>query len=97
MYIAIGCMIIGVVTGYFMRGRMDGFPLGKVTMAVICLLLFILGLELGRNDMLMENLPVLGIKSFVIAFMTVLGSVVFAWILYRYVVQGKKNGKEDGR
>ena len=86
MYIAIACMIVGLLIGRLFRSRID-IPISKVIMVVICLLLFILGLELGANNQLMSNLPTLGFYAFTISFLALLGSIICAKIIYKYIVK----------
>lgn len=91
MYIAILFMVAGYLAGVLLRRRFT-FRTGTVMLAAVCVLLFVLGMELGRNRMLMESLSTLGLKALAVAVLSVAGSVVCAAFLYRLI--RKDNGKD---
>jgi uncharacterized membrane protein YbjE (DUF340 family) len=51
-------------------------------MATIILLLFLMGVEIGGNERIMQNLTSLGVEALVIAVAATLGSIVAARIVY---------------
>jgi uncharacterized membrane protein YbjE (DUF340 family) len=79
----VAIMIAGIVLGYFMRQR---DLLKKINdsliMWAIYLLLFVLGLTIGANEVIMKNLPTLGLKALAISIGGILGSVILAWFTY---------------
>ena len=84
MYIALGLMFVGLFVGRLLQKRVK-IGISPLIMAVICLLLFILGLELGYNDNLISKFASIGTASSVIAVCAVLGSCFAAKILYKYI------------
>lgn len=85
-------MLIGVVAGMALRGvKLRGVISGAVTL-LIWLLLFVLGVEVGHNRMVIENIATLGLEGFFIAVMCVAGSSLAAWLLWRYARGGKEHG-----
>ena len=73
MFTVIGIMFIGIGLGYMLRRQ--SFPwINKAITALIWLLLFLLGIEVGHNERIIRSLPTLGIEAFVIALACVLGS-----------------------
>lgn len=56
-------------------------PTGTITMISICLLLLVLGMEIGSNKELLSSLPTMGLTSVIVSVGGILGSVVLAKIL----------------
>ena len=77
MIITIGFLLAGFLLGLLLKGRMK-LPTSAITLASICLLLFILGLEIGGNRELLANLPTMGLTALVVSVLAILGSVFFA-------------------
>ena len=89
MFTVIGIMFIGIGLGYLLRRQ--SLPwINKALTALIWLLLFLLGIEVGQNERIIRSLPTLGVEAFVIAIVCVLGSCVAAWGLWKYV-----NGRKE--
>ena len=89
MFTVIGIMFIGIGLGYLLRRQ--SLPwINKAITALIWLLLFLLGIEVGHNERIIRSLPTLGLEAFIIAIVCVLGSCVAAWGLWRYV-----NGRKE--
>lgn len=77
MIITIGILLAGFLLGLLLKGRVK-LPTSAITLASICLLLFILGLEIGGNRELLANLPTMGLTALVVSVLAILGSVVLA-------------------
>ena len=91
MFTVIGIMFAGIGLGYLMRRQ--ALPwINNVTTALIWLLLFLLGIEVGHNEQIIRSLPTLGLEAFVIAIVCVLGSCLAAWALWKHV-NGRKEAK----
>ena len=77
-------MFIGIGLGYMLRRQfLPG--INKAITALIWLLLFLLGIEVGHNERIIRSLPTLGLEAFIIAIVCVLGSCAAAWGLWKYV------------
>lgn len=88
MFIVIGIMLTGIGIGFLLRNRK--LPnLSHLTMGLIWLLLFLLGLEVGHNDTLIRNLHALGLEALLLAAAGVLGSVIAARLLWVYLYRRK--------
>lgn len=94
MYTAITIMFIGMVLGRLLR-RTVKFSLSPYIMVVICLLLFVLGLEIGFNEKLLSEFAHIGTSAVLISTLSVIGSVVAAGIFYRFVIRKKFNQSEN--
>ena len=84
----VGIMLLGVLTGYILRNHKLGFVQKLITIA-IWLLLFLLGIAVGINDDIMNNLDTIGLQALILASGAVLGSVVLAWCVYKFFFVSK--------
>lgn len=75
-------MALGLAAGRLLRHRPTAW-VAKVVTALVWLLLLLLGVEVGSNDMLIGNLHRLGIEALVIAAFATTGSVVASVLLWR--------------
>ena len=73
-----------MAAGYLCR-RMSLGWVGHVITALIWLLLFVLGLEVGANRRIMDSLVNLGGESLLVAAMCTLGSLITAKALWQWV------------
>lgn len=95
MEIVLLLMTTGVVLGFVL----DKFP--KIIQAIeksiswaIYLLLFLLGISVGTNEQIINNLDSIGWQALVITIGGVVGSVLLAWLLY-VLVFNKTKTEED--
>lgn len=88
-------MCAGIALGFLIRNRKRWVRLAdRLTMWAIYLLLFLLGVAIGTNDVIVKNLPALGFKALLISLGGVLGSVLVAWLAYRLWFAPKKSDHE---
>ena len=76
-------MFLGIAIGYLVRNVRGVQAVGTTTMITIVALLFVLGGEIGANEMVMHNLAGLGGEALIIAVAATLGSLVAARIIYK--------------
>ena len=81
MFIVIGCMLAGIIVGYFFRQRKLR-SIHKIILALIWLLLFLLGLEVGANETVVSQFVKLGFEAFLLAVGGTFGSIIAAWLLW---------------
>ena len=82
MFIFISIMAIGALIGYSLRSKKD---LSKVTVLiqiVVCLLLFILGLSVGANGLIFNNLTYYCEQAAIISALSLVGSSVAAMLVF---------------
>lgn len=89
MFTVIGIMFIGIGIGYLLRHQSLPWIQKGITL-LIWLLLFLLGIEVGQNEQVIRSLPTLGLEALIIAIACVLGSCIFAWILWKQVTRKKE-------
>lgn len=83
MVIVIGLMIAGIILGYMLRDRNLKIVHELITWAIF-LLLFLLGITVGANKDVMDNLGTIGYEAMLITLAAVSGSVFCAWCVYRF-------------
>ncbi|MRT93240.1 DUF340 domain-containing protein [Ancylomarina sp. 16SWW S1-10-2] len=84
-------MILGLGIGLFIGNRPKIIKIvGALTSFSIFLLLFLLGIGVGTNDKIINNLPTIGIQALILSFGAVLGSLICAWFTYKFFFQTKK-------
>ena len=81
MFIVIAFMLAGIAFGYLFR-RWKFRYINGLILTLIWLLLFLLGLEVGTNDTVVQQFVRLGFDAFLLAFAGTLGSVVAAGLLW---------------
>ena len=81
-------IIICLMVGGIMLGRLTqaGHPgvIRKGMFWAILVLLFLLGLAVGHNRQIMDNLGTIGADALLITLGAVGGSVVCAWMVYKF-------------
>lgn len=80
---------MGILVGYLVRKQHTEW-LSKAITLLVWVLLFLMGIEVGGNERIMQSLPTLGVEALVVAVLATMGSCVGAWLLWRYI--GRKGG-----
>ena len=84
MFIAMGLMLLGMILGWLLRGRAWLGLLTRCVSPAIMLLLFSLGVAVGGNRELMNNLPLLGGKALLLTLAGVAGSLACVAVIRRW-------------
>ena len=79
MIIVISLMVCGIILGYAFKERNLKF-----------LLLFLLGITVGANGDVMNNLDSIGLEALLITLAAIAGSVLCAWGVYRFFFMSTK-------
>lgn len=95
MFIIIGIMLTGMLVGYLVRSKRLTW-IHKIITFLIWLLLFLLGIDVGGNEIIMKGLHTLGVEALIITLSAVIGSTLLAWGLWYllYIRNRKKEEKE---
>lgn len=77
-------MISGILVGYLIRsfGKLVKAN-DKLTTWAIYALLFLMGIGIGANKVIMGSLHTLGLKALLISVGGVVGSILLGWLTYR--------------
>lgn len=97
MFTVITIMFVGIAVGYLCRHLQLLQKTGRLITITIVLLLFLLGISVGANRELINNLGTLGIQALLIALAGTLGSVLAAWIVYRLFFKNQQREERDER
>lgn len=89
MFTVIGLMLCGILVGYLAR-KHELSGIGRLITSLIWILLFLLGVEVGSNQKIIEGLATLGIEALTITFAAVLGSCLAAWALWYFLYKRKE-------
>lgn len=89
MFIVIAFIFMGILVGYAVCKQHTEW-LSKAITLLVWVLLFLMGIEVGGNERIMQSLPTLGVEALVVAVLATMGSCVGAWLLWRYI--GRKGG-----
>ena len=82
----------GMLLGFLLRKqKLSGIH--KVITVLIWLLLFLLGIDVGGNQKIINGLHTIGLEAIVITLAAVLGSVTAAWALWYVLYKRNKEGQ----
>ncbi|MCD8235328.1 MAG: lysine exporter LysO family protein [Prevotellaceae bacterium] len=85
-------LLIGTGIGFMLRNSTTlVHGIEKSTRYTIFLLLFILGISIGSNRSIIDNLGSVGLEAFTVAFLGIAGSFL-AVSLFKYLASKKKGG-----
>ena len=84
MFSIIATMVTGITLGYLFRHLEILQNPEKTISLTIFLLLFIMGITIGSNDELIQNLGNFGWQAAIIAFAATCGSVLASWLVMRF-------------
>ncbi|MBD5199180.1 MAG: LysO family transporter [Bacteroidales bacterium] len=96
MFIVISAMFVGIGVGFLLRRFKLGW-LPRITMCLILLLLFLLGLDVGSDEHIVKSIPTLGVEALVIAVVSIVFSCVAAWLLWRICGRPGSNSEKEGK
>lgn len=85
-------MITGIAVG-FLFGSHVGW-VKRMVMPLICLLLFLLGLEVGGNSRIIGAWDTIGTDALIIAAGAVMGSMIASWLLWKFSGQRDVAGSD---
>lgn len=75
----------GICAGFICRRSRFLRHTGTVVSAVICLMLFFMGVKIGADENILKNLSGLGLQALLFAIAGIAGSVLAAALLYKTV------------
>ncbi len=93
MYTIIIILVFGLLVGFFIRRKKKIIRFSdKLLMISIYLLLFLLGISIGKNSDIIGNFPRIGLKAIALTVGGILGSCVVSLFIYKFffVVKNEK-------
>lgn len=89
MFTVIGLMLAGILAGYVLRRKRLALIQPAITV-LIWALLYLLGVEVGGNEAIINSLHTLGMEAAVMTIGGTLGSVTAALLLWKALARGRK-------
>ena len=88
IFLALG---VGFIIGFYGLIKEKGIKINcQLQTLWLLLLIFCMGVSIGRNGEVIENLPTIGGKALMFAILTVVGSVIVVFILSRFLEKEEK-------
>lgn len=87
MFTFILVMALGAIMGYLLRHQSKVQKVHALIHATVRVLLFLLGLSIGLNKLIVDNLSYFCGQAAVISTLSVLGSLIASFILYKMYFQ----------
>lgn len=85
-------MTLGIITGIFLRSKKIWIKrLNKSVLWIIFVLLFFMGISVGGNPQIMENLDTIGLRGLQLAIVAVLGSSLLSWLVYHFFFKSSQH------
>ena len=86
-------LIGGILLGYLLREKKLKF-LPRLITTIIWVLLFFLGLEIGSDPDVISNFSSLGVTALTISVLSVIGSIMASWILWKFIKRKEDSTNE---
>lgn len=93
MFNVIGFMLTGITLGYLFRNLTIFQKTEKTISLTIILLLFVLGISVGSNPTIINNLGKFGWQAAIIALSATCGSILVSWLVLKYFFRQKGGNK----
>lgn len=82
-------MAFGVLIGYSLRRQSKIKKVQSLIHATVCLLLFLLGVSIGLNQLIIGNLSYFCGQAAVISSLSILGSLFASFLVYQFFFKNK--------
>ena len=90
MVIVLGLFVVGAVLGYLFRQKAHWMPgVDMLTKIAIMVMLFLLGVKVGKNEEIVANLSTIGLQAFWLTLGAVGGSVLVIWLFCKVAFSKK--------
>jgi len=84
-------MVLGMGIGLFIGNRPKIIKIvGILTSFAIFLLLFLLGIGVGTNDKIINNLHSIGLQALILTLGAILGSLICSYFVYKFFFKTEK-------
>ena len=91
MFTLISIMAVGAVIGYTLRRKNSIRKIPQFIHVIVCLMLFLLGISVGLNKMIIENISYFCGQAAIISSLSILGSMLVSMLLYHFCFKDKFN------
>ena len=81
-------LIVGFIIGWTLRKKIFCIKIFKeILIYTIYILLFTIGMSVGKNSNIIKNIYVLGFDALIISIFGVLGSISIAFLVYKFILK----------
>ena len=94
MFIFISIMAFGAIIGYGLRHNDSIQKIPQIIHIIVCIMLFLLGISVGLNKMIIENISYFCGQAAVISSLSILGSMLVSTLLYHFLFKNKDHHEE---
>jgi uncharacterized membrane protein YbjE (DUF340 family) len=86
MFTVIIILFLGIALGYVLRNKKKLLKAAdKSLLWSIYLLLFLLGISVGSNQLIIQNFAEIGFKAIILSLAGVLASIFLSYFVYRFL------------
>jgi uncharacterized membrane protein YbjE (DUF340 family) len=89
MFYVIAFLLAGFIFGKILPSK-NILWIQKLISVLIWLLLFLLGLEMGKNDTIFNQFHLLGFDAFLLTIFAVFGSLISSSLVWKWINKSKK-------
>jgi len=91
MFIVLTLMTVGIIFGFLLQNKVGVIKFADPSINIaIYSLLFLLGVSVGTNKIIVSNLSTLGVQALLLTFGAVIGSVVLTYFVYKIFFKVKE-------
>lgn len=95
MFTIISIMFVGIGIGYVLRHLQFLQKIEKSTSLTIFLLLFVLGISIGSNSLIINNLGRFGWQAAILATLSILGSMLASFLVFHLFLRKEANNERQ--
>jgi uncharacterized membrane protein YbjE (DUF340 family) len=75
-------LVAGIAAGYFLHDKIKFYD--KIYPIIISLLFFFIGINVGRNNVVLGEIGLIGLRSLILALTGIFGSIVFVKLIEKW-------------
>ena len=95
MILLLSVLFIGLFIGFLLRKNKNiDKPIDIIIMISIYGLLFFIGISVGSNDLIINNLAKIGLNAFILTLAAVIGTIALSIPVYKKFFVNNKNQKD---
>lgn len=97
MFIVLAIIVVGILIGSQIRYEKAPSILSKTLNVIIYVLLLVMGIAVGGNKDIVNNLSTIGLKALIITLGAVIGSCICAAVIYKKFLANTIEENNDER
>ncbi|MFR9533961.1 MAG: LysO family transporter [Rikenellaceae bacterium] len=88
MFVVLAIVVLGVIIGTQIQFPKAPAFFSKLLNIIVYVLLLVMGIVVGGNERIVNNLSTIGLQAFIITLGTVFGSMIVAALIYKKIYKG---------